>query len=89
MLSASMSEEEDEDDNNSMRSSLGSLLPATDSPTAAVAAATFGDDSSYVCVRNSIASPPSSLNTVTETMSIGDMVVVGGDAGDVSALDSK
>lgn len=44
--------------------SLGSLEPSESEK---------GDDSSYVNVRNFIASPPSSLNT---DMSLGDMVLV-------------
>jgi len=92
-LTSTLSEDDDDDDDeeeedeDSMRSSLGSLVPAADSPGGA-AGGTTGDDSSYVCVRNSIASPPSSLNTLTETMSVGDMVVVG-DAAEITALDMK
>lgn len=69
-------------DDASRTSTIGSLIPADSSVRS--------DDGSYVCVRNAIASPPSSLNTLntlTETMSVGDLVVVGADGGDITDLD--
>jgi hypothetical protein len=63
-------------------STLGSLVAAGD-----------GDDcydpsdNSYICVRHGIASPPSSLNTLTDTLSVGDLVVIGADGCDFNDLD--
>ena len=48
--------------------SLGSLVPAGEGDKP--------DDSSYEYVRNSIASAPSSSNTVHTDLSVGDMVLV-------------
>lgn len=62
------------------RSTLGSLVPASEERYQP-------DDNSYVCVRNEIASPPSSLNTLTDTLSVGDMVVVGAESCDFNDLD--
>lgn len=64
------------------RSTLGSLVPVGEERTFQP------DESSYVCVRNGIASPPSSLNTLASTLSVGDMVVVGADGCDFSDLDA-
>ena len=58
--------------------SLGSLVPAGSDRV--------GDDSSYVNVRNSIASPPSSLNTCTD-LSLGDMVLVRAESRELNDLD--
>ena len=44
-------------------------------------------ESSYVCVRHGIASPPSSFNTLTDTLSVGDLVIIGADGGDFNDLD--
>mmetsp|Transcript_15929 Transcript_15929/g.23435 ORF Transcript_15929/g.23435 Transcript_15929/m.23435 type:complete len:292 (-) Transcript_15929:2247-3122(-) len=62
------------------RSTLESLVPAPEERYQP-------DDNSYVCVRSGIASPPSSLNTLTDTLSVGDMVVVGADSCDFNDLD--
>jgi len=64
----------------STQSTLGSLLPVPEERCQS-------DDNSYVCVRSGIASPPSSLNTLTDTLSVGDMIVVGADAVDFNDLD--
>lgn len=63
------------------RSTLGSLVPANDADSY------HPDEGSYICVRNGIASPPSSMNTVTTTLSVGDMVVVGAEGCDFNELD--
>lgn len=55
--------------------SLGSLVPADGSDRQ--------DDSSYEYVRNSIASPPSSANTVHTDLSVGDMVLVRAELNDL------
>mmetsp|Transcript_39058 Transcript_39058/g.44542 ORF Transcript_39058/g.44542 Transcript_39058/m.44542 type:complete len:297 (+) Transcript_39058:36-926(+) len=67
-------------DVTSTQSTLGSLIPSPEERC-------HPDDNSYVCVRNGIASPPSSLNTLTDTLSIGDMVIVGADSVDFHDLD--
>ena len=77
---------QEQDDADSMRSSLGSLVPAESAP---LSGPPGQDDGSYVCVRKGIASPPSSLNTLTETMSVGDIVLVGADGNDMNTLDMK
>lgn len=58
-------------------STLGSLIGDEESVTSS------HDDSSYVRVRSAITSPPSSLNTLPETMSVGDLVLVGADGSDL------
>lgn len=65
-------EEADNDDT----STLGSLIGAE-------SVASSHDDSSYVRVRSAIASAPSSLNTLPETLSVGDMVMIGADGGEL------
>mmetsp|Transcript_31529 Transcript_31529/g.52051 ORF Transcript_31529/g.52051 Transcript_31529/m.52051 type:complete len:304 (+) Transcript_31529:141-1052(+) len=64
------------------RSTLGSLVPTGDGDSY------YPSDNSYVCVRHGIASPPSSLNTLTSTLSVGDVVVIGADGGDFNDLDN-
>lgn len=49
--------------------SLGSLIPSDSNSN-------LDDDSSYVCVRAGVGSPPTSLNSLTETASVGDLVLV-------------
>lgn len=62
------------------RSTLGSLIPGDSVESLGpLAQQTTADDSSYVNIRAGIASPPSSLNTMTSTLSVGDMVVVAAD----------
>jgi hypothetical protein len=63
-------------------STLGSLVPAGDGDEGYQPS-----DNSYVCVRHGIASPPSSLNTLTDTLSVGDLVVIGADGCDFNDLD--
>lgn len=65
------------------RSTLGSLVPATDCDGDSY----HPSENSYVCVRYGIASPPSSLNTLTDTFSVGDLVVVGADGCDFNDMD--
>lgn len=62
-------------------STLGSLVAAGDVDEG------NNCDSSYICVRHGIASPPSSLNTLTDTLSVGDLVVIGADGCDFNDLD--
>jgi hypothetical protein len=57
-------------------SALGSLIDAD-------SVASSQDDSSYVRVKNVVASAPTSLNTLPETMSVGDMVLIGADGGEL------
>ena len=61
-------------DSASGAASLGSLEPAESDK---------GDDSSYEYVRNTIASPPSSSNTVHTDLSVGDMVLVRAELNDL------
>lgn len=62
-------------DSASGAASLGSLIPAGESEKQ--------DDESYEYVRNSIASPPSSANTVHTDLSVGDMVLVRAEINDL------
>lgn len=55
---------------------LGSFIEAE-------SVASSHDDSSYVRVRSAIASAPSSLNTLPETLSVGDMVIIGEDGSEL------
>lgn len=56
---------------------IGSLIGGEESVSSS------HEDSSYVRVRNAIASPPSSLNTLPETMSVDDLVLVGADGSEL------
>jgi len=65
-----------QDVENDDSSALGSLIGA-ESVTSSQ------DDSSYVRVSSAVASPPTSLNTLSGIMSMGDMVLIGADGGDL------
>ncbi len=73
-------------------STLGSLIPTGDVDDSMNQSELIDDgyqpsDNSYVCVRHGIASPPSSLNTLTDTLSVGDLVVIGMDGKDFHDFD--
>jgi hypothetical protein len=73
-------------------STLGSLIPTgeiddTNNQSELIDDVYQPSDNSYVCVRHGIASPPSSLNTLTDTLSVGDLVVIGMDGKDFHDFD--